>query len=574
MITRFFLLVTTVCVAGGVLAQSEETKTPSQMVFVMAPHSQMQQPAATPAKAETPPAPQPTAEQLAAAIAKERVAAEMAAKAAAEAAAREAAEKKRLEDKADEAARLKEISTKSFTLRYVNANEVADSLNETWGGATASDLMGQWKIGKVAQAFPDANVVLITAPNFIMDACEKVIADIDAPPQQVYIEARFVEVNNNVFHKLGIDWQMLDGMKGSLSLDAGIHQRSTRGVSSYSETLTDSGNSVNYTLNPNNATSADLSHINATIGMSELYVTLRALESMDDVRVFSNPKVIVSSGKQAVVDMTTKYPNVKITARRTTSGTEVNSLDLDMSMAPIPGQDKMMFANESFFSWGLSLAVTPRVSTNGLIHVEIIPTISSQTDWVTAGTTDDDKQGTISSRYPVLNVQRIVTEFNMSSGTTAVIGGLSRTEEQKMDNGIPYLRRIPYLGRLFGSKVRQKVQKDIIVLVTVGLVNPYKIEEDEGLPNNAVLAEQYLYNVRAQPGDRKKYRAEGLESLDLTPLDDQYDLDNLDPERRRRRLDKLDRIHDIKEQKKDARKAEREKYLEASQQDNEEESEL
>ena len=266
---------------------------------------------------------------------------------------------------------------------------------------------------------------------------------------------------------------------------------------------------------------ANLSHVNGTLGMSELYVILRALESSEDARTFSNPKIIVSSGRKATVDMTTKYPNVKISAKRTVNG-DSNSLDLDMQMAEIPGEDKRMFAKESFFSWGISLDVTPRVSTNGLINIQIVPTISSQKDWVESGTASDSSAETISARYPVLDVQRLVTEFNMASGTTAVIGGLSRTVETQKDNGIPFLRNIWWIGpRLFGSKIRVKEQKEIIVFVTVGLIDPNRMKRDAGLPKNAVLGRQYVQGIKLEPGDKPQKNMEGVESLDLRPLDEQ-----------------------------------------------------
>ena len=369
---------------------------------------------------------------------------------------------------------------------------------------------------KVAQAFPEANAVMVTAPNAIIAACEDVVKAIDVEPKQVYIEARFVELSNNASHKLGIDWQMLDGMKGSLSLDAGLNERKMKGVSSY---MSPDG-TYSLTGTETGSSKANLSYVNATLGMSELYVTLRALESTEDARVFSNPKIIVSSGKKATVDMTTKYPNVRIAAKRTTNSGG-DSLDLDMQMASIPGEDKMMFANEAFFSWGISLDVTPRVSTNGLISVQIVPTISSQSDWVTAGTTADST--TIAAKYPVIDVQRLVTDFDMASGTTAVIGGLSRTVETQLDNGIPFLRSIWGIGpRLFGSKVRVKEQREIIVFVTVGLVDPTDIRKDAGLPKNAILGRQYTDGVRREPGDRRYRRVEGLTTLDLRPLEEQY----------------------------------------------------
>ena len=111
----------------------------------------------------------------------------------------------------------------------------------------------------------------------------------------------------------------------------------------------------------------------------------------------------------------------------------------------------------------------------------------------------------------------------MASGTTAVIGGLSLTVETQKDSGIPWLRDWWWIGpRLFGSKIRVKEQREIIVFVTVGLVDPENIEREAGLPKNAVLGRQYTRDLRREPGDRVRQRAEGMKSLDLRTLEEQY----------------------------------------------------
>jgi len=433
-----------------------------------------------------------------------------------------AAEEKALQDAKEKAdLERRRITSRVFRLNNVGAEEVANRLNAMWTG----DFGVTWKVSKIAQAFTESNCVVVTAPAMILDACAEIIRNIDVEVPQVYIEARFIELSNNASHKLGIDWQMLDGMKGSLALDAGWNERKVEGVSTFNSA------DGSYTLTSNAADagrkSANLSYVNGTIGMSELSLILRALESSEDARTFSNPKIIVSSGKKATVDMTTKYPNVTISAKRTTSGSS-DSLDLSMNMAAIPGEDKFMFAKEAFFSWGIELEVTPRISSNGLINVSIVPTISSLTDWVTAGASDttdnkDNNAGTYSAKYPVIDVQRLVTEFNMASGSTAVIGGLSLTVETQKDNGIPWLRDIWWIGpKLFGSKVRVKEQREIIVFVTVGIVDPKNIQKDAGLPKNAVLGRQYTNDTRREPGDRKRTLVEGMRSLDLRSLEEQY----------------------------------------------------
>ena len=434
------------------------------------------------------------------------------------------------------------ISTRTFKLRHASAEEVAERFNATWGG----DFGITWKIKQIAQAFPEANSVMVTAPGVILEACEQVIRDIDVEVPQVYIEARFVELQNSASHKLGIDWSMLDNMRGTASFGGGLDRRTIgNAVQNYSRSTSSGTDTTSYGLAGKTSTSSQtvketvdsegrtstermttststasgrdgsVNYFAGTLSFSDMYLVLSALDTSGDAKIFSNPKIIVSNGRKAIVDMTEKYPNVTIASKRTLNGNS-ESLDLDMKMTAIPGEDKLMFAKEAFFSWGISLEVTPRVSSNGLINVSIVPTISEKSGEVTASSSSS-----AGSRYPIISVQRLVTDFTLASGTTAVIGGLSKTSEESVDSGIPWLRDWPWIGdKLFGRKTRTKVQKEILVFVTVGVADAKNMPEDVGLPKNAVLGRTYTQGYRQEPGDRTG-AVEGLRSLDLRSLEDQ-----------------------------------------------------
>ena len=418
------------------------------------------------------------------------------------------------------------IDTNIYKLNHASALEVADKFNAMWSGE-----FGQtWKVTKMAVAFEESNSIMITAPGVIQDACAQSIRELDIEAPQVYIEARFVELGNTASHKVGIDWS---GLAGGVTFAgngaAGLRNYSIgKGVQNYHRKFTGKEDGKNseesYDLTgSNNSGDGDISYFNGTLTVSQMSLTLAALDATEDAKTFSNPKIIVSSGKKATVDMTTKYPNVKVAAKRTTGTSD--SVDIASEMAPIPGEDKFMFAKESFFSWGISLDVTPRIGTNGLINVSIVPTISSLSSmdggFVTADS-GESSETSYSSKYPIIEVQRLITEFNMESGATAVIGGLSVTTERQVDNGIPLLRDIPWVGpRLFGSMERVKEQKEIIVFVTVGLVNPREMSPDTGLPKNAVLGRQYTKGQKLEPGDRPEKNMEGFDSLDMRMLEEQ-----------------------------------------------------
>ena len=220
-----------------------------------------------------------------------------------------AIEERRIEDDA----RLRRIATRTFKLAHADAEEVAAKFNETWSGDFGIGV----KLVKIAQAFPEANTVMVTAPGVILDSCERVVREIDVEPLQVYIEARFVELSSTALHKLGIDWSMLEGMKGSSSFGGGVNFHDVgKGVQEYTRTATDSSGTTSYKLT-GGMTSSDsgtyiggddgtISHFNGTLNFSEMYLVLSALERENDSRIFSNPRIIVASGKKATVDMTTK----------------------------------------------------------------------------------------------------------------------------------------------------------------------------------------------------------------------------------------------------------------------------
>ena len=263
------------------------------------------------------------------------------------------------------------------------------------------------------------------------------------------------------------------------------------------------------------------------LSADDFRLALSAFESFGEGKIFSNPKVIVSNGKEANVDMTTKFPNVKLTSQRNNSDYG-SYLDMSAQLEQIQGdKDKGLFAGSCFFEWGITLKVKPRISPDGLISVEITPTIS-QLDTDVLQDNDPANVGFYSVKsdtsvglFPIISMKRITTDFTMKDGSTAVIGGLSRTTEEDIDSGIPYLRKIPWIGqKLFGWKSRAKVQKEIIVCVTIGIANPAELPKDIGLPKNAIMGREYINGSKLEPGDRGT-PSEALK-LDFRTLDEQH----------------------------------------------------
>ena len=456
------------------------------------------------------------------------------------------------------------IVTKTFQLNHASAEELATLFNENYAVKGKDGKTVQ----KIANAFPGANVVVVTAPEKVISDCEAIIRSVDKAIDQIYIEARFIELSSEAMHNLGFDWSQLKswgvstkdvgakvdfGVNKSLSLskdgslsvtdsssssrngsaDAATGSSASQSGSSYSSSASksygssssasserarghsgSSGNTRNSTR-----TSTAGSTFSGTLSVDDFRLAISAFESIDDAKIFSNPKVIVSNGKEARVDMTTKYPYIELTSQRNTSS-ENPYLDYSAKLQQIPGdKDRGLFAGSAFFSYGIELTVKPRISPDGLISVEITPSISYVDEFYSVANGSNMGSDSSYGKFPIVKMKSISTEFTMKDGSTAVIGGLSKTEEEDVDDGIPYLRKLPWIGqRLFGSKSRQKVQYEIIVCVTVGIAQPDALPKDIGLPKNAVIGREYVEGRRLEPGDRPD-GAGDLLSLDLRSFD-------------------------------------------------------
>ena len=440
------------------------------------------------------------------------------------------------------------LVTKTFRLDHAAADELAKLFNESYGVKGKDGKM----IQPVATPFQSANTIVVTASDRVLADCKAIIKEVDRAVPQIYIEARFIELSSEAVHKLGLQWNQLESWGATVknleggfgynngriadygtrvkslttSSDSSSSKDGTTGSSSQSQTIeaiTPTGVGNGNSGSSFNRSADDMSWRNVRgfsgqLSADDFRLAMSAFESMSDVKIFSNPKIIVSNGKEALFDRTTKFPNITINSQHDTQSGYTSS---DTRLEIIPGEDQL-FAKTAFFSWGITLKVKPRISPDGLISVEIVPSISeldktvSPTGFYSINGGTDAPYGS----YPILLFKRVTTDFTMKDGATAVIGGLSKTEEGDVDSGIPYLRKIPWIGpKIFGWKSREKVQTEILIFVTVGIADPADLPRDVGLPKNAIGGREYVEGRKLEPGDRLQAASDVLK-LDMRMVDE------------------------------------------------------
>ncbi len=73
---------------------------------------------------------------------------------------------------------------------------------------------------------------------------------------------------------------------------------------------------------------------------------------------------------------------------------------------------------------------------------------------------------------PVFKTQKVTTAVKIWDGATVVLGGAKVQTRQIVNDKIPLLGDLPFVGRLFRSDVNQSDTKNVIIFVTVNVVDP------------------------------------------------------------------------------------------------------
>ena len=114
-------------------------------------------------------------------------------------------------------------------------------------------------------------------------------------------------------------------------------------------------------------------------------------------------------------------------------------------------------SSAQYVSTGVTLNVTPRINPGGLVYMDIQQEISR------AGARDPDIS---TSGNPPINNQTVTSQVAVQSGQTVFLGGLISEQDSQGRSGVPYLSRIPFVGPLFGSRKKNSLRSETVVMIT------------------------------------------------------------------------------------------------------------
>ncbi len=367
--------------------------------------------------------------------------------------------------------------------------------------------------------FASRNMLVVKSTESSLGEVRAVLDSIDTVRQQVYIESKFMELTDDAQKDLGIDWSVLQaytaGTVGDTTKSYSKNDTDSRTRNSFNDV---SGNSyeeasgyVNqgqrdpgsgiFTLEgvtpavQNVASHGTTEVLTSVLSADEFRMVLSALEQNKGVNIVSNPKIIVANEEPANISIVRKEPNLKQERQQALNDTpDTITFTLDPELP--------------FFEYGIKLDVVPSINTSSNITVQINPSLTRKFA---------DKQAG-DNTYPVIDEKSIRTIFNLASGQTAAIGGLTEVTEADEEHKIPLLGSIPLLGRLFRWEQTIRGQDETIIFVTVGLANTQQLDYETGMPGDAELARRQVIQDRnsrvLRDHGRQYFEAEENDKLD------------------------------------------------------------
>jgi MSHA type pilus biogenesis protein MshL len=240
--------------------------------------------------------------------------------------------------------------------------------------------------------------------------------------RQVEIEVRIYEVSLNDSYSLGIDWSKINfyGTSGNFEL-ANIITAPFGGFIAKAATTT----------------------ISFTDGSFD--GVLEALQEQGEIRVVSQPRVVTLNNQPALIKVATDQPFFTSTVSQGTAGT-----------------GNIVTEQVRSVTVGLVLSVTPQISEDGWIMLDVTPIISRLREIV------DSPQETANA--PVLDIKQSSALVRLKDGEMVIIGGLIQEENSETERKVPILGDIPYLGRLFKGTYTAKTKSELVIFLSPKIV--------------------------------------------------------------------------------------------------------
>lgn len=303
-------------------------------------------------------------------------------------------------------ARSQAVETSLRTFLQQDLQRIMSILGPT-GMGTAQNILDR-EVSIVSET--NSNSLLISASPRYFDEVRQLVEELDQPQPQVLIQVLLAEVTLDSTTELGVEWDYTSGSDPAFSIGTDFGQQ---------KLLEDYGGSW------------------TSITGGDYRFLVRALQNEGRLEVLSRPQILTADNQEATINIGQSVPVVQST-QVTPQGGTVSAIE--------------------YRDVGVILTVTPRISPDGYVKMDVAPSISDlSSSKVTISKGED---------LPIINQRTATTTVTVKSGQSVLIGGLIGTIDDMRTKKVPVLGDIPGLGALFRSKSKGQTRKELLVVLT------------------------------------------------------------------------------------------------------------
>jgi MSHA biogenesis protein MshL len=279
--------------------------------------------------------------------------------------------------------------------------------------------------------------------------------------RQVLIEATIAEVELNDAFEQGIDWE---AVRTGATDTVGLTLRPGGNV-----TELPGGAPVGASV-----PTIGLIELSRAKGQTEISAAVRLLESFGKTRVLSSPKISVLNNQTAMIKVVENLVYFQLTADFT-PGTAGSPTTFTVTSTP------------NTVPVGFLMNVTPQISANDEVVLNLRPTISRLTGFVedpgvalslALARQSGAELPDVASRVPEIQTREMESVIKVQDGQIAVLGGLMREEASEGEDAVPGLGRVPFLGNLFKNRTRRGKKSELVIFLRPVVIRDASLQGD------------------------------------------------------------------------------------------------
>lgn len=293
--------------------------------------------------------------------------------------------------------------------------------------------------------------------------------------RQVLIEATIVEVQLSDGYQAGIDWSRL----GNATASSGF---------TFSQRLQlPDGFARGDLLNRATGTGLITGYFNESSSLGNIAASIRLLQEFGDTKVLSSPKLMVLNNQTAVLKVVDNLVYFTIQAQQSTIGGTVGGTLATVTTTP------------NTVPVGIVMSVTPQINDAGNVNINVRPTISSLIRYVPDPNPQLKLANVEQQGIPEIQVREMESMLQISSGNTAVLGGLMQDVIQRNSDNVPGLSRIFGVGRLFSGRDDLNKKTELVIFLRPTVIENASLESEELQSYKQFLPSQQLQQSIDEP---------------------------------------------------------------------------